>query len=77
MAKKNKSPGRPKKDASRKSPGEGSRRPAGKKHRPDETIESLAAKELKRTSKDDFPIDPSDLRFTDTHEWIRVKDRKA
>ena len=77
MAKKDKSSGHPRNDASRKVIREGPRRPAGRKHRTDDTNESLAAKEQKRTSKDDFPIDPSDLRFTDTHEWIRVKDRST
>jgi glycine cleavage system H protein len=77
MAKKAKSSGRSQKKLPRKGVKGGSRRPSKKKHRTGEAIGAFAAKELKKNSKDDLPIDPSELRFTDTHEWVKVKDRNT
>jgi len=37
----------------------------------------MTARQMKKTSRDDFMIDPSDLRFTDMHEWVRIKDRNT
>ena len=39
-----------------------------------EPADALAAG-LKKAARDNFTDDPTELRFTDTHEWVRLKDR--
>lgn len=74
MAKKTKTSGHSPRKLPEKAP-KGPRRPIRKRRRGADAAEALTARELRRNSRDDLLGDPSDLRFTDTHEWVRIKDR--
>jgi glycine cleavage system H protein len=76
MAKKKKLAGRSRRKLPKTAP-KGSRRPPLRRPKVGDTIETMTARQMKKTSRDDFTIDPSDLRFTDTHEWVRIKDRNT
>ena len=49
----------------------------GKKTGSSQHSDISATRELKRSSRDDLLQDPSDLHFSENHEWIRVKDRQT
>jgi glycine cleavage system H protein len=67
---------RPERQVSKAAP-KGSRRLPVRRPKAGDTLETLTARQMKKTSRDDFSVDPSDLRFTDMHEWVRIKDRNT